>query len=149
MAAAADRRGAGRRLSPLYEKVVARLGGRRSLAAGLFTAATVVLILIPLGVLATIAVREAIDAIAIVRNTIAAEGMGGLIAQAPDSIEGWLHQFEKQLPTEIDKARPSSRRAGVGRWARVSGALAVMARFGFQLAMMLIAFSSCCATAAR
>ena len=127
-------------LSPLYEKVVARLGGRRSLVAGLFTAATVVLILIPLGVLATIAIRQAVEATTVVRDTIASEGVGGLIAKAPDSIEGWLHRFEKQLPTEIDKARTQF--AAGGRWAlgAVSGALAVLGRFGFKLAMMLIAF---------
>ena len=127
-------------LSPLYEKVVVRLGGRRSLVAGLFTAATVVLLLIPLGLLATIAIREAIEAVSVVRNTIASEGVGGLIEKAPDSIEGWLHRFEKQLPTEIDRARTQF--AAGGRWAlgAVSGALAVAARFGFQLAMMLIAY---------
>ena len=127
-------------LSPLYEKAVRRLGGRRSLVAALFTAATVVLILIPLGVLATIAIQQAVEATAVVRDTIAAEGVGGLIAKAPDSIEGWLHRFEKQLPTEIDKARTQF--AAGGRWAlgAVSGALAVLGRFGFKLAMMLIAF---------
>ena len=127
-------------LSPLYERTVARFAGRRSLAAALFTAATVVLILIPLALLATIAVREAIEAINIVRSTIAAEGVGGLISKAPDWLEGGLHRIEKQLPTEIDRAR--SQFAAGGRWAvgAVSGALAVLGRLGFRLAMMLIAF---------
>jgi predicted PurR-regulated permease PerM len=127
-------------LSPLYEKAVRGLGGRRSLVAGLFTAATVILILIPLGVLTTIAIREAVQVVGIVRDTIAAEGIGGLIAKAPDSIEGWLHQFEKQLPTEIDRARTQF--GAGGRWAlgAVSGALAVLGRFSFKLAMMLIAY---------
>ena len=127
-------------LSPLYEKAVRHLGGRRSLAAGLFTAATVFLILLPLAVLALIAIREAVQAVGIVRDTIASEGVGGLIEKAPDSIEGWLHQLEKHMPTEIDKAQ--SQFAAGGRWAfgAVSGALAVLGRFGFKLAMMLIAY---------
>ena len=127
-------------LSPIYEKVVKRLGGRRSLCAALFTAATVVLILIPLALLATIAIREAVGAIGLVRTTIASEGVEGLIAKAPDSIEGWLHRLEKHLPTEIDRAQ--SQFAAGGRWAlgAVSGALAVMGRFGLKLALMLIAF---------
>jgi predicted PurR-regulated permease PerM len=127
-------------LSPLYEKAVGRLGGRRSLVAGLFTAATVVLILIPLALLVLIAVREAIGAIGVVRATLASDGVEGLIAKAPDSIEGFLHRFEKQLPSQIDRAQ--SQFAAGGRWAvgAVSGALAVLARFGFKLAMMLIAY---------
>jgi predicted PurR-regulated permease PerM len=127
-------------LSPLYEKIVKRLGGRRSLCAALLTAATVVLILIPLALLATIAIREAVGAIGLVRTTIASEGVEGLIAKAPDSIEGWLHRLEKHLPTEIDRAQ--SQFAAGGRWAlgAVSGALAVMGRFGLKLALMLIAF---------
>ena len=127
-------------LSPLYEAAARRLGGRRSLTAGLFTAATIVLILIPLALLAMIAVREAIGAVGVVRATLASGGVEGLIEKAPDSIEGFLHQFEKQLPSQIDRAQ--SQFAAGGRWAlgAVSGALAVLARFGFQLAMMLIAY---------
>jgi predicted PurR-regulated permease PerM len=127
-------------LSPLYEGAVRRLGGRRSLGAALFTAATIVLILIPLALLAMIAVREAVSAVGLIRTTIASEGVEGLIARAPDSIEGWLHQLEKQLPSQIDRAQ--SQFGAGGRWAlgAVSGALAVLARFGFKLAMMLIAY---------
>ena len=149
MAAAADRRGLAGGLSPLYEKAVKRLGGRRSLCAGLFTAATVVLILIPLAALAIIAIREAIGAIGLVRTTIASEGVEGLIAKAPDSIEGYLHQLEKHIPTEIDRAQTQF--AAGGRWAlgAVSGALAVMGRVGLKLALMLIAFFFLLATAAR
>jgi predicted PurR-regulated permease PerM len=127
-------------LSPLYEAAVRRLGDRRSLVAGFFTGGTVILILIPLAVLAMIAVGEATDAIRLVRKTIASEGVEGLITRAPDSIEGWLHQLEKQLPSQIDRAETQF--AAGGRWAlgAVSGALAVLARFGFSLAMMLIAY---------
>jgi predicted PurR-regulated permease PerM len=127
-------------LSPLYEAAVRRLGGRRALVAGLFTAGTIVLLLIPLAVLAMIAVGEAADAIRLVRRIVATEGVEGLIAKAPDWIEGWLHQLERQLPSQIDRAQTQF--AAGGRWAlgAVSGALAVLARFGFKLAMMLIAY---------
>jgi predicted PurR-regulated permease PerM len=127
-------------LAPLYEATVRRLGGRRTLVAALFTAATVVLILIPLAVLATIAVRQAIETIGLVRTTIASEGVEGLIARAPDWLEGSLHRLEKQLPGEMDRAQ--SQVAAGSRWAlgALSGAAAVLARFGFRLAMMLIAF---------
>jgi predicted PurR-regulated permease PerM len=127
-------------LSPLYESAVRRMGGRRSLGAALFTAATVILILVPVAAIVTIAVREAADAIGVVRTTIASEGIAGLIAKAPDPIEGWLHRLEGLLPAEVDRAQ--SQFAAGGRWAlgAMSGALSVMARFGFRLVLMLIAF---------
>jgi predicted PurR-regulated permease PerM len=126
-------------LSPLYESAVRRLGGRRSLGAGLFAAATVILILIPIALLATIALREAIQAVGVVRSTLESEGIRGLIAKAPDPLEGWLHRLARLLPSEIDSAE--SRFAAGGRWAlgTMSGALAALARFGIWLVMMLIA----------
>ena len=123
-------------LAPAYERSVGRLGGRRSLTAALFTTATIVLILIPLAALAMIAVHEATAAIAVVRATLAAEGLAGLIAKAPDPIEGWIHRL---LPSQIDPARPL---AASSRWAlgALSDALAVMGRIGLRLVLMLIAF---------
>jgi predicted PurR-regulated permease PerM len=126
-------------MSPLYEKAVRKMGDRRSLGAGLFTAATVILILIPVALLAMVAVHEATDAIALVRRTIASEGMEGLIARAPDAIEPLLHRLEKLLPTQIDRAQ--SQLSAGGRWAlgAVSGALSVLLKFSLRLVLMLIA----------
>jgi len=74
-----------------------------------------------------------------VRRTVASEGVAGLIAKAPDPIEGWLHRFEKFLPTEIDRAQ--TQLSAGGRWAlgAVSGALAVLAKLSLRLVLMLIA----------
>jgi predicted PurR-regulated permease PerM len=123
-------------LAPAYERSVRRLRGHRSLTAALFTTATIVLILIPLAALAMIAVHEATAAIAVVRATLASEGLAGLIAKAPDPIEGWIHRL---LPSEINPARPL---AASSRWAlgAISDALSVVARFGLRLVLMLIAF---------
>src|SRR5262249_6099505 len=123
-------------LSPVYEKSVRHLHGRRSLTAALFTTATVVLILIPLAALAMIAVREAASAIAVIKGTLAQEGVAGLIAKAPDPLEGWIHRL---LPSQLDTSQPF---AAGGRWAlgALSGALSVMARLGLRLVLMLIAF---------
>lgn len=127
-------------LSPFYESTVRRLHGRRSLAAALFTAATVFLILIPIAAIATIAIREAADAITLVRKTIASEGVAGLIAKAPEPLESWLHRLEKLMPTEVNRAQTELSQGG--RWAlgALSGALAVMARVSLKLVLMLIAF---------
>ena len=126
-------------LSPLYESAVRRLGGRRSFGAALFTAATVILILIPVALLAIIAVREATQVIGLARDIIASEGITGLVARAPDPIEGWLRGLMKLLPTGLD--RGESPFAAGGRWAlgALSGALAVLALFGIRLVLMLVA----------
>jgi len=123
-------------LSPSYEASVRRLHGHRSLTAALFTTATVVLLLIPLAALAMIAVREAVSAIAVIKGILASEGVEGLIAKAPDPLEGWIHRL---LPSQIDPARPF---AASSRWALglLSGALSVMGRLGLRLVLMLIAF---------
>jgi predicted PurR-regulated permease PerM len=127
-------------LSPLYEASVRRMHGRRSLTAALFTVATVVLILIPLAALVLIAAKEAGNAIAVVRRILTSEGLAGLISRAPDPIEPWLYRLQRQLPAEFKEAQAEL--ATGSRWALgvLSGALAVIARVGFRLAMMLIAF---------
>jgi len=127
-------------LSPLYESTVRRMGGRRTLGAALFTAATVILILIPIAAIVTIAVHEAAGVVGVVRSTIASEGIEGLIAKAPDPVEGWLRRLERLLPSEVDRAQ--SRVAAGGRWAlgAMSGAVAMLGRFSLKLALMLIAF---------
>lgn len=126
-------------MSPLYEKTTRRLHGRRSLTAALFTAATVFLILIPVAAIAMIAVKEAAEAIGLMRKTIATEGIAGLIAKAPDPIEHWLHRLEKLMPTEVNRAQ--TQLSAGGRWAlgAMSGALSVLARVSIRLVLMLIA----------
>jgi predicted PurR-regulated permease PerM len=124
---------------PLYARVVKRLGGRRSLVAGLFTAATVLVILIPLTALAAVAVREATHAFNIVRSTLESGGVAGLIEKAPDPIERWLDRAQSQLPGKIEDARQQLTTGGRWTLGALSSTLGVLGRFGFQLAMMLIA----------
>jgi predicted PurR-regulated permease PerM len=126
-------------LGPLHESAVRRLGGRRSLAALLFTAATVILILIPVALLVTVAVHEAANALAVLRGIIASEGLGGLLARAPDPVEHWLRRLGTLLPTPIDATQTPL--AAGRRWAldALGGALAVAAQFGLRLLLMLIA----------
>jgi predicted PurR-regulated permease PerM len=126
-------------LSPLCESAVRRLGGRRSLGAGLFTAASVILILIPVAALAIVAVHEATEVVGIVRSTFESEGIKGLIAKAPDQIEGSLQALVNLLPTEIDRAE--SRFVAGGRLAlgALAGALAMLGHFAIWFVLMLVA----------
>jgi predicted PurR-regulated permease PerM len=126
-------------LSPLYESTVRHLGGRRSIAAGLFTVGTVILILIPITLLAIVAAREATQLIGVVRHIIASEGITGLIARAPDPIEGWLRRLMKLLPSGIDKTESPYGAGGRWAWDALSGALGVLALIGLRLVLMLVA----------
>jgi predicted PurR-regulated permease PerM len=127
-------------ISPIYERVVRRWHGRRTLTATLFTLGTVLLILLPLAGLLVIAIREALNAADFISKTLASSGVAGLVDRAPDPLAGWLRHLLRYLPHEIQKVQ--SQLAAGGRWAlaTVSGALATAGHFAFQLAMMLIAF---------
>jgi predicted PurR-regulated permease PerM len=126
-------------LSPVYERAVRRLGGRRSLVAGAFTAASIVLILLPLTALAAVVVSEAANAFRIVRQTLESGGVAGLIEKAPDPIESWLSRAQQFVPMKIEDARAQLDSGGRWTLGAVSSTLGVLGRFGVQLAMMLIA----------
>lgn len=127
-------------LTPLYERLVARWGNRRSLGAMLFTVGTVLLILLPLSGLVLIAVRETLQIASSVKETISSGGLSALIDRAPSPLEGWLHRLQKYLPGRIDEVRAHLAEGGQWALSTLSGTLTAVGRFAFQLAMMLIAF---------
>jgi predicted PurR-regulated permease PerM len=127
-------------LQPLFERLAARWGGRRSLAAVTFTLGTVLLILLPLAGLIVIAVREAISVAGVISDTIASSGIAGLVDKLPSPLDDWIRHLQKMLPGQIQRLQ--SQIGAGGRWAiaTVSGTVGVIGHFAFQLAMMLIAF---------
>jgi predicted PurR-regulated permease PerM len=127
-------------LEPLYERLLPRFGGRRSLLAVLFTLGTVVLLLLPLAALVVIATREIWSAAVEVRSVIGSNGLGGLIARAPHPLDGWLRHLSRYLPARIEEARAQLTEGG--RWAltQLTGTFTMVAGLAFDLAMLLIAF---------
>jgi predicted PurR-regulated permease PerM len=126
-------------LGPFHERVVGWVRGRRSLASLLLTLGTILLILIPLTALAIVAVREALEAVGIIRKTLQSGGVAGLIERAPDSLERYLEEAQKHIPTKLEEAQDQIASGGKWAWGALSGTLGVLGRFGFQLVMMLIA----------
>ena len=96
--------------------------------------------MVPLAAFVGIAVREGLAAAARLRDALSSGGASGLVARAPHWLVPWLRRAQSLLPGQLDQAR-GALTAG-GRWAlmTVSGTLSAIAHFGFQLAMMLIAF---------
>src|SRR5512144_374166 len=73
---------------PWYSKLSNKLRGHRTTAAGLITLGLVLALVLPIGVLGTIAVREAGDTFDYVHQVLAEEGVEGLIRQIPPPVQG-------------------------------------------------------------
>ena len=125
----------------LQEKLTKRLRGRSHAAAGLLTLGVILLILTPLAILATIAIREAIDAFAMLRELYRNFRTGGVdvaVAGLPDGIERVVKSVVDKLPVDLTSLPATG--AEASRWAagQVQSVVATVATFSFDLLMMLI-----------
>lgn len=84
---------------PWYSRLANKLGGRRTAAAGIITLGLILAILLPIGTLVVIGVREAADSFDYLHQILAAEGVEGLIRQIPPPVEGWVDAIWKQTPS--------------------------------------------------
>src|SRR6185369_17992085 len=100
-----------------------RLGERRTLAAAIVTIGVVLLLLVPLTGLTLFAVREAIDGVRFIRESLAQGGLDTLVAALPAQIRAWAARGLALLPTDLDQL--SEHLVGGGQWAAsaLSGAL--------------------------
>jgi predicted PurR-regulated permease PerM len=73
-----------------HDRLAHELGGHRSASAALFTAAIVVVILIPVGAASFFVVEQALALVGLIRHTLAAKGVLGLLEPLPDPVEHWL-----------------------------------------------------------
>ncbi len=124
-------------ISGLHNRVAARLWHRRYLSAALFTILAATLIITPLTVLAIEAVRQAQDAVVLVRKTLEHGGLGGLIRFLPDGIERWVRQA---VPKSMYSLPGTPAQAGWWAALQLQSALSTLSDFAFDLAMMMIAF---------
>ena len=89
---------------PWYSRLVLRLKGRRSIAAGIITLGLVLALVIPVSALVYVAGREAANAFDYMHQTLAEEGVEGLIAQAPQPFQGWIDTIWRQSPSRDQDA---------------------------------------------
>jgi predicted PurR-regulated permease PerM len=124
-------------VSGLHRRLCKRLWGRSHLAASILTLAAALLILAPLAALAIEAIRQAVEALTIVRQTLEKGGLHGILRRLPDTVENVL----KPMIPKAAGALPSGS-AEAGRWAalQAQSALTALSEFAFDLAMMMIAF---------
>jgi len=84
---------------PWYWRLVHKLRGRRTLAASIITLGLVLALVLPVGTLVVIAVREAADSFDYLHQILAEEGVEGLIKQIPPPIQGWADKIWQQTPS--------------------------------------------------
>ena len=102
-------------LDPWHERVARAFHNRRSLSAVLLTVGIVVLISGPITVVMTLAIQQAIEVVGVVRRTLAASGLEGLIDKLPSPLDAWTGQVRDALPQELDELHGQVAKGG--RWA--------------------------------
>jgi predicted PurR-regulated permease PerM len=120
------------------DKLAAKLRGRRQIAATVMTLAVVLLVMVPLGWIATFAVKEAIMGGQFVRDSLREGGVDHLLSQLPGPLQGWVERALRFLP---DSLQELSSQIGGGKLAAlaVGGALSATSSIAFLVVTMLIA----------
>jgi predicted PurR-regulated permease PerM len=127
-------------VSPLYERLAARMKGRRNLAAGVATLTVLLVVILPLAWLAVVLAQEVADGASYVRRTFRSEGVGGLVADLPAPLRAAAQKILDRLPQDQEELSQVAGAQG-GRAASAVGGF-VQATWGVlvQMVMMLIAF---------
>ena len=113
--------------------------GRRRLAAGLLSVGVVVVVVIPLAVVVTFAVREVVSAVQAVSAILQSEGPRGLVDLVPDALQqqaqqwiaanpGWAGELARKLPAQ-----------GLAAAGVVGNALSASGRLVFETVLMVVA----------
>jgi predicted PurR-regulated permease PerM len=123
-----------------YRRLSAKLGGRRHVAAWLMTALVIVAVLIPIAIIATMAIREAISVYDDVASALREGGMNELVSRLPDRVEGPIRRLLAALPVAPTEL-PEQAAGGATGIARIIGdVVAGLGAVVFSLVMMLIAY---------
>ena len=127
-------------ISPLYERLTHKLRGRRNLAAAIATLLLVLVVVIPIATVAGLAIKEALDGAAFVRDTLKSEGVAGLVERLPGPLQSLGERVVAEMPqAQSDIEDIASTRGGQAA-AAVGAAMQTTSTLLLQTAMMLIAF---------
>jgi predicted PurR-regulated permease PerM len=127
-------------LGPWYEKLVARLRGRRQAGAGLTTAAVLLVVVLPLASISVTVANEVADGVTYVRRTLRSEGVQGLLNDLPAPLRTVAEGVLARVPHEQDDLQQLTQQQGGRAAAAVRGMLTATWTAVVQLVMMLIAF---------
>jgi len=125
---------------PWHDRLAGTLRGRRQLAAALFVAALVLLVLAPLAWVVSVAIREAIQAIQFVRTTLQTQGPEGLLTYLPDRLATLLQEGLARLSTGAEEIASELAKRGLATAAFVGGAVSATAQVVVEAVFLVIAF---------
>ncbi len=126
-------------LYPLYLRLTARLRGRRALAAGLLTGAVFLALVLPTGGITALVVKESVDGVTFVRETLSSEGVHGLIRRLPGPLQKLGDRVVSSIPSTADELNTMAGEQSSRAAAAVGGVLAATSQALVQTGMMLIA----------
>jgi predicted PurR-regulated permease PerM len=123
-----------------HDALSVRLRGRRELAGGLSVVALVVVVLLPVAWVVSVAVREAIQAVRFVRDTLRAQGPEALLAHLPDPVAELIRSTLERVSTSAEEIASALAQRGLATVAVVGGALSATAQAIVQGVFFVIAF---------
>jgi predicted PurR-regulated permease PerM len=126
-------------LRGVMERLARALGGRRQAAAVLLVLAVVLLVLVPVGTMSTVLVKEILDGVGWLRSTIQSEGVLGLVARLPEPLQRAARELIQAVPEPLEALQRLAGEHGTAAAAAVGGALVATGSAIFQAAMMLVA----------
>jgi predicted PurR-regulated permease PerM len=126
-------------LTPWTDSVTARLRGRRQLAAGIMTLATLLLLVVPIAAVALSLGKEAVAAIGYIKETLSSEGVTGLINDLPAPLRTLVEKVLEQIPGGEERIQELTNRQGGRAAAAIGGVLGATTEAIVQVVMMLIA----------
>jgi predicted PurR-regulated permease PerM len=127
-------------LHPWYERLVARLRGRRQVAAGFTTVAVLLVVVLPLALISVVLAKEVADGVAYVQRTLRSEGVQGLVNDLPRPLRALAEKAGGQLPQDSAELHQLTDQQRGRAAAAVRGMLSATWGVVVQMVMMLIAF---------
>lgn len=124
-----------------YDKLAAKLKGRRNVAAVLMTIGLLLFVLLPLAGLVSFIVVQGTEVARYVQELVATtHGIDDVIGHLPESLQGPAHKLAEVVP--IDFQEISARLASGSKWAAatVGSLLSTTSNLLFELVLTLIAF---------
>ena len=127
-------------ISPWYERLAARLKGRRQIAAGLTSAGILLIVVLPLASISVVLANEVAAGANYVRNTLRSEGVQGLVNDLPRPLRALAQKVMSRLPQDQGDLQDLTQKQSGRAAAAVGGVLTATWEVVIQLVMMLIAF---------
>jgi len=127
-------------ISPWYERLAARLKGRRQIAAGLTSAGILLIVVLPLASISVVLANEVAAGANYVRTTLRSEGVQGLVNDLPRPLRALAQKVISRLPQDQGDLQDLTQKQSGRAAAAVGGVLTATWAVVIQLVMMLIAF---------